>query len=81
MAVTKLGEKFKCNICGNVVEVINVGGGTLVCCGKEMQPAKDIGSALLERREENEDEIEKEELEEMVEELKGEPEEEVEKEW
>ena len=81
MSVSKLGEKFKCNVCGNVVEVINVGGGTLVCCGKEMQLAKDIGSALLERREENSDEIEKEELEEMVEELKGEPEGKEEEEW
>ena len=62
-----------------MVEVINVGGGTLVCCSKEMQLAKDIGSALLERREEG-DEIEREELKEMVEEIKGGPEEEKE-EW
>jgi superoxide reductase len=79
--MTKVGEKYRCNICGNVVEVINAGGGTLVCCGKEMQLAKDIGAALLERREED-DELEKEELEEMVEEIKGGPEEEKEEsEW
>jgi len=27
---------YKCEICGNIVEVLNVGGGTLVCCGKPM---------------------------------------------
>jgi desulfoferrodoxin-like iron-binding protein len=36
MAVTKVGEKFVCTICGNEVMVIKVGGGMLVCCGKEM---------------------------------------------
>jgi desulfoferrodoxin-like iron-binding protein len=30
-------ETYKCNKCGNIVEVQNVGGGTLVCCGEEMQ--------------------------------------------
>ena len=30
-------ESYKCNKCGNVVEVQNVGGGTLVCCGDEME--------------------------------------------
>jgi len=79
--MTKVGEKYRCNVCGNVVEVINAGGGTLVCCGKEMQPARDIGAALLERKEEG-DEVEKEELEEMVEEIKGGSEEDEEKsEW
>ena len=28
---------YKCNICGNVVELVNVGGGQLVCCGQPMQ--------------------------------------------
>lgn len=30
------GQIYKCNICGNVVELVEVGGGKLVCCGKEM---------------------------------------------
>ena len=30
-------ESYKCNKCGNVVEVSHVGGGTLVCCGEEME--------------------------------------------
>jgi desulfoferrodoxin-like iron-binding protein len=30
-------ETYKCNKCGNVVEVQNVGGGSLTCCGQEMQ--------------------------------------------
>ncbi len=28
---------FKCNICGNVVELLEEGGGQLVCCGEEMK--------------------------------------------
>jgi superoxide reductase len=27
---------FLCNICGNLVELITVGGGELVCCGEPM---------------------------------------------
>ncbi len=29
-------ETYRCNKCGNEVEVQHVGGGTLVCCGEEM---------------------------------------------
>ena len=37
MAVVKVGEIFKCRICGNEVVVRRVGGGTLVCCGQDME--------------------------------------------
>lgn len=30
-------ESYRCNKCGNVVEVSNVGGGTLSCCGQDME--------------------------------------------
>jgi desulfoferrodoxin-like iron-binding protein len=30
-------ETYRCNKCGNEVEVQNVGGGTLTCCGDEME--------------------------------------------
>ena len=33
----ELRQVYKCNICGNMVEVIHVGGGELVCCGKPME--------------------------------------------
>ena len=29
-------QVYKCDICGNMVEVLNAGGGTLTCCGKPM---------------------------------------------
>jgi desulfoferrodoxin-like iron-binding protein len=29
-------ETYRCNKCGNEIEVQKVGGGTLVCCGEEM---------------------------------------------
>jgi desulfoferrodoxin-like iron-binding protein len=37
MAVKKVGEKYKCNICGTEVTVTKAGSGTLVCCGKSME--------------------------------------------
>ena len=40
MAVKEVGEKYKCKICGNEVTVTKVGGGTLVCCGEDMELIK-----------------------------------------
>ena len=37
MAVKKVGEKYRCSVCGNEVTVTKVGGGTLVCCGQDME--------------------------------------------
>ena len=30
-------EVYKCDVCGNIVEVIHGGGGELVCCGEAMK--------------------------------------------
>jgi superoxide reductase len=30
-------EVYKCGVCGNMVEVLQVGGGTLVCCNEPMK--------------------------------------------
>jgi len=40
MAVEKEGDRYRCNVCGNEVVVTKVGGGTLVCCGEEMELIK-----------------------------------------
>jgi desulfoferrodoxin-like iron-binding protein len=37
MAVKEVGETYRCNVCGNVVQVTEAGGGTLVCCGEDME--------------------------------------------
>lgn len=37
MAVKAVGEKYRCNVCGNEVTVTAAGGGTLVCCGEDME--------------------------------------------
>lgn len=37
MPIKEIGEKYRCNVCGNEVEVVKVGGGTLVCCGQDME--------------------------------------------
>lgn len=29
-------DVFKCELCGNIVELLHVGGGELVCCGQPM---------------------------------------------
>jgi superoxide reductase len=34
--MTKKGEIYLCEICGNKVEVLEAGRGTLVCCGQDM---------------------------------------------
>lgn len=34
--MTEINEIYKCNICGNIVELIHSGAGTLVCCGEAM---------------------------------------------
>jgi len=36
MAVKKVGEKYRCNICRNEVTVTKAGGGTLICCNATM---------------------------------------------
>lgn len=28
---------YKCNVCGNIVEVLHAGAGQLVCCGQPME--------------------------------------------
>lgn len=30
-------EVYKCEMCGNIVEVVHAGAGKLVCCGQEMK--------------------------------------------
>lgn len=34
-------QVYKCSVCGNIVEVLHVGGGELVCCGKPMNLLKE----------------------------------------
>ena len=36
MAKTELREIYRCDICGNVIEIVNTGSPSLVCCGKPM---------------------------------------------
>ena len=35
--MTKRLEIYKCEVCGNIVEVIHEAGGELVCCGEPMK--------------------------------------------
>jgi len=34
---TQLKQIYKCEVCGNIVEVLHAGAGELVCCGKPMR--------------------------------------------
>ena len=35
--MTKKVQVYKCNVCGNIVEVLHAGEGELVCCGQPME--------------------------------------------
>ena len=35
--MTKRNEIYKCEICGNIVDVVHEAGGELVCCGQPMK--------------------------------------------
>lgn len=39
--MTELKQIYKCDICGNIVEVVHASGGILVCCGKPMTLKKE----------------------------------------
>jgi len=34
--MTKQSQVYKCNVCGNIVEVLHPGAPSLVCCGQPM---------------------------------------------
>ena len=34
--MTKVNQVFKCQMCGNIVEILHKGAGDLVCCGQPM---------------------------------------------
>lgn len=34
--MTQVGEVYYCELCGNRVQVMEAGKGTLVCCGEDM---------------------------------------------
>ena len=35
--MTKQKQIYKCNICGNITEVLHIGIGELICCGQPME--------------------------------------------
>jgi len=39
--MTKQKQIYRCNICGNIVEVLHTGAGELVCCGQPMELLKE----------------------------------------
>jgi len=46
--MTERLQVYKCNVCGNIVEVMHAGVGTLVCCGQPMEllqeKTQDVGN-------------------------------------
>lgn len=59
--MTSLNQVWKCEICGNIVEIVHNGADSLVCCGQPMklmsEKTKDLGSEkhvpILEKLEKN----------------------------
>jgi superoxide reductase len=41
MTMTTRSEVYKCDVCGNIVEVLHSGAGALVCCGQPMKLMKE----------------------------------------
>ena len=39
--MTELRQVYKCNVCGNIVEMLHTGVGKLVCCGQPMELQKE----------------------------------------
>lgn len=39
--MTQLNQVYKCNICGNMIEMTHTGVGQLVCCGQPMDLLKE----------------------------------------
>ncbi len=39
--MTKLNQIYKCDVCGNIVEVLHTGVGELVCCAQPMRLMKE----------------------------------------
>lgn len=35
--MTEIMQVYKCNICGNIVEIVHAGKGVLSCCGQPMK--------------------------------------------
>lgn len=46
--MTIKNQVYKCAVCGNIVEMIHTGAGTLVCCGQPMnlQEANTVDAAV-----------------------------------
>jgi len=43
-------DVYRCEMCGNTIEVVSVGGGTLVCCGQPMtHQAENTTDAAVEK--------------------------------
>ncbi|MDD5023153.1 MAG: desulfoferrodoxin [Candidatus ainarchaeum sp.] len=43
--MTELTQVYKCNVCGNIVEVVHSGVGQLVCCNQPMNLLKEFSHA------------------------------------
>jgi superoxide reductase len=39
--MTELMQIYKCEVCGNIVEILHAGAGELVCCGEPMKLFKE----------------------------------------
>ena len=39
--VKNVGEVYRCEVCGNTIQVLAVGGGELICCEQPMTLIKE----------------------------------------
>jgi len=39
--MTEIYQVYRCELCGNIIEVMHEGAGTLSCCGQPMRPLEE----------------------------------------
>jgi len=37
----EVNQIYKCNVCGNIIQILHAGGGDLICCGQLMELLKE----------------------------------------
>lgn len=48
--MTEINQIYKCDVCGNIVEMVHAGAGQLVCCGQPMtQQTENTADAVQEK--------------------------------
>jgi len=48
--MTEINQIYKCDVCGNIVEVVHAGVGQLVCCSQPMMQQKENTTGVVQEK-------------------------------